>query len=154
MDGSAVKDDISPRRLSTMQTTRSFASRIPADAFRVAAGIGFAVLVYFALEFVTWRAYYAMECEKMFSSTCMSLLQVKHIVAAALPAYLTGRWIGRLGIVLGATVSLGGWLTVNLVQALFGPNSFDAWHLVGNYLVIGALAGGIAQLHRPRAGDM
>lgn len=124
-----------------------------ADLLRVLAGLGLAVLIYFVMDFATWRAYYAMECERMFSSTCMALLHAKHIVAAALPAYLIGRWIGRSGMAFGAMVSLGGWLTVNWVQALLGPNNFDAWHRVGEYVVIGALAGGIGQLSRPRVGN-
>lgn len=124
-----------------------------ADMLRVCAGLAIAVLTYFGMEFVTWRAYYAIECERMLSPTCMEFLHFKHLVAAVLPAYLTGRWIGRSGMAFGAVVSLGGWLIVNFAQPILGPNSFDAWHLMGNYVVIGALAGGIGQFHRPLAGS-
>lgn len=124
-----------------------------AEVLVVCTGLGIAILTYFGTEFVIWRAYYAIECEKMFSPACIELLHFKHLVAAVLPAYLTGRWIGRRGMALGAVVSLGGWFMVNFLQPILGPNSFDAWHLVGNYVVLGALAGGIGQFHRPLAGN-
>jgi hypothetical protein len=89
-----------------------------------------------------------------FSWICGHQHGVLSLVTAVIPAYFAGRWIGRAGLLHGGLLSFGGWLIVRLAEWSIrpGPFDFDMWDVFVSYIVMGALAGGVGQLHHSSKG--